>query len=58
MVILKVYMYHLIFYQFCLMSYVYINIHEFFNEIIRIFIHVHQITMSQLIFGTKSCSLS
>ena len=37
------------FYHFCLIFYVYINIHEYLSEVIRIF--------NQLLFGTKFCSL-
>ena len=36
-----------------LISYVFINIHEYLNEIIRIFYHFDQMAMSQLFFGTK-----
>ena len=38
------------------MSYVYINILEYLK--IRIFNQFRQIAMSQLLFGTKFCSLS
>ena len=39
------------------MSYVYINIHKYLNEIIRIFNHFVQMAMFQLLFDTKFCSL-
>ena len=39
------------------MSYVNINILEYLDKIIRIFNHFHQMAMSQLLFGTKFCSL-
>ena len=47
----------LIFYHFLLISYVYINIHEYLNEIIRIFNHFSQVALSQFLFGTKFCRI-
>ena len=38
-------------------SYVYINIHEYLNEIIRIFKIFSQMALSQLLLGTKSCKI-
>ena len=40
-----------------LISYVYINIHEYLNEIIRIFNHFSQMALSQLLLGTKFCRI-
>ena len=47
----------LFFYQFCLVSYVYINIHEYLNLIISIFNHFSEMIMSQLLLGTNFYSL-
>ena len=33
------------------------NIHEYLNEIIRIFYHFRQMALSQLLLGTKSCRI-
>ena len=38
-------------------SYVYININEYLNDIIRIFNHFSQMALSQLLFGTKFCRI-
>ena len=43
--------------NFFLISYVYINIHEYLNEIIRIFNHFSQMALSQLLLGIKSCRI-
>ena len=42
---------------FFLISYDYINIHEYLNEIIHIFNHFSQMALSQLLLGTKSCRI-
>ena len=47
----------LIFLPFFLISCVYINIHEYLNEIIRIDNHFSQMALSQLSLGTKSCRI-
>ena len=43
--------------NFFLISYVYISIHEYLNEIIRIFNHFSQMALSQLLLATKSCRM-
>ena len=43
--------------NFFLISYVYINIHEYLNEIIRIFNHFSQMALSHFLLGTKSCRI-
>ena len=45
------------FYLFYLISYAFVHIHEYLNYNIRIFYHLDQMAMSQLLFDSKFCKI-